>query len=199
MYGNLTFWSVTLTEESKAVIAMLVKRIIKLTYFCPIYMIDTCYCIMFLYTREKQSAVWSAMCVCIQEKAAYYFAPPPTYIITNRKWYINVWVCFHLFRQGRTRGFLIMAVIADPLCSLPSLCQRLSEQNVCIDEGVPFSLPCISVFVILCGAAFMHLYPMWNRCWIWASPSKHCRADNGRQVMDCVRYSVCFPSWTLTI
>lgn len=57
-------------------------------------------------------------------------------------------MCFHLFRQGRTRGFLIMAVIADPLCSLPSLCQRLSEQNVCMDEGVPFSLPCISVFML---------------------------------------------------
>lgn len=44
-----------------------------------------------------------------------------------------------------------MAVIADPLCSLPSLCQRLGEQNVCMDgEQNNF----------LCGAAFMHLYPM---------------------------------------
>lgn len=65
MYGNLTFWTVTPTEENKGVIVVLVKRIIKLTYFCPIYMIDTCYCIMFLYTREKQSTVGSAECVCV--------------------------------------------------------------------------------------------------------------------------------------
>jgi len=63
MYGNLTFWSVSLAEENKGVIVVLVKRIIKLTYFCPIYMIDACHCVMFLYTREKQSMKYR-VCVC---------------------------------------------------------------------------------------------------------------------------------------
>jgi len=88
-----------------------------------------------------------------------------------------------------------MAVIADPLCSLPSLCQRLSEQNVCMDEGVHFSLPCISMFMLssveqrlyICtpsatDAEYEHLY------------QKHCIVEYGGQVMDCVCYSACFPS-----
>jgi len=65
MYGNLTFWSVSLAEENKGVIVVLVKRIIKLTYFCPIYMIDACHCVMFLYTREKQSMKYR-VCVCVR-------------------------------------------------------------------------------------------------------------------------------------
>ncbi len=166
MYGNLTFRSFTLTEENKAVIVVLVKRIIKLTYFCPIYVIDVCHCIMFLYTWEKQSTVRKArvlayICVCQEKADIFLFSFFSTCIIINSKWNItNVWVRFHLFRQGRTRGFLIMAVIADPLCSLPSLCQRLGEQNVCMDEGEQNHF--------LCGAAFMHLYPMWNGCWVCA-------------------------------
>lgn len=161
MYGNLTFWSVTLTEENKAVIVVLVKRIIKLTYFCPIYVIDVCHCIIFLYTWETERWEKSA-CACMHIRVprksrndfVFLFS---TYII-NSKWNItNVWVRFHLFRQGRTRGFLVMAVIADPLCSLPSLCQRLGEQNVCMDEGERNHFLCLA-FLCLCYSLWSSVY-----------------------------------------
>lgn len=64
MYANLTFEGVTLAEENKAVIVVFVKRIIKLTHFLPIYVIDIAI-IFCSITLERTTALWEFQSVCV--------------------------------------------------------------------------------------------------------------------------------------